>query len=160
MSMQSNRRTQNWSRYVIKVQNGHLDFILRLQFLCRIENSMYQHSVLLTNWATTNLLPNKLKAVCEFVWVKDVTSCFSQAWGQKWGGLPLLSLVTDASTVKKHCWLLEGKVTQPIEQQAEIISLLAIVIRSPDTPLWQEIQIKPPGRSLLHGGGVFGWAQD
>ena len=43
--------------------------------------------------------------------------------------------------------LLEGKATQPIEQQAENRSdnciLGTVIMHSPDTPLWQEIQIKP-----------------
>ena len=51
--------------------------------------------------------------------MKDVTSCFSQCWGQKSGSLPLLSLATDALIVRKCCWLLEGKATQPIKQQEE-----------------------------------------
>ena len=33
--------------YVIKVQNGHLDFILKFAILCRSENPTHQCSVLL-----------------------------------------------------------------------------------------------------------------
>ena len=92
---------------------------------------MYQHTVLLRlgyNQPTSK----QAQGVCEFVWLKDVANCFGQSWRQKWGSLPLLSLVTDVSMVTKRCWLLEGKATQLIKQQAEIVAFLAI------------IQIKPP----------------
>ena len=102
-----------------------------LHFWCGRENSMYQRTVLLRlgyNQPTSK----QAQGVCEFVWLKDVANCFGQSWRQKWGSLPLLSLVTDASMVMKRCWLLEGKATQLIKQQAEIVAFLAI------------IQIKPP----------------
>ena len=88
-----------------------------LQFLCGRENSMYQCSVLELGYNQPT--SEQAQAVCEFVSVQDVASCFSESWGQKWGSLLLLSLATDTSMVGKRCWLLESKATQPIEQQAE-----------------------------------------
>ena len=85
------------SRYVIKVQNGHIDFISRFAVFVQ-KRELY------------------VLALCSL----DMSLAgFSQGWGQKWGSLPLLSLVTDASMVRKRCRLLEGKTTQPIKQQAE-----------------------------------------
>ena len=128
---QSNRRMHNW-KSLHHHQNGHLDFILR--FAVKRELCVL--------------------ALCSL----DMSLAgFSQGWGQKWGSLPLLSLVTDDSMVRKCCWLLEGKATQPIEQQAENRSdncILAIFIHLPDTPLWQEIQIKP--QDVLRQG----WTQN
>ena len=70
------------------------------------------------NWATTNLLPTSSGGLRVCVSERCHYSFFSQGWGQKWS-LPLLSLATDALMAKKLCRLLEGKATEPIEQQAE-----------------------------------------
>ena len=141
-------------RWAIKSQNAQLK--VATSWKCKMPPRFYsricnfcvkERTVCISTLSVllrTGLQPTseQAQAVCEFVWAKDVASRFSQGWGQKWGSLLLLSLVTDASMVRKHCWLLEGKVTQPIEQQAQkslIIAFLAIVIRLPDTPSWQEI---------------------
>ena len=52
------------------------------------------------------------------------------------------------SMVRECCWLLEDKTAQPIKQQIENRSYSCIlskkVTHSPDMPLWEEIQMKPP----------------
>ena len=72
---------------------------------------LYQRSELQPTYFQKKL--KQLASSCEW------RICFSQSRGQKWGSLPLLSLVPDALRVRKHCWLLQGKATQQIEQQAE-----------------------------------------
>ena len=56
-------------RYVIEVQNGHLDFILRFAIFVQ-EKELYVSALgSFKNWATTNLLLNKLR---------QFTSCVSE----------------------------------------------------------------------------------
>ena len=99
-------------------------------------------------WATTNLLTSKFRRFASLREGRMSPAVLAQVWWLKSGSLPPLSLATDASMVRKHCWLLEGKATQQIEQQIENRSnnciLGTIIIRSLDTPSWQEIQVKPP----------------
>ena len=55
---QSNRRTHN---YVIEVQNSHLDFILRFAIFVRNRELCVSALCSFKNWATINLLLNKLR---------------------------------------------------------------------------------------------------
>ena len=105
--------------YVIEVQNGHLDFIPRFSVFVWKRELYVSVLCSFKKWATTNLLPNKLRRFVNSCEWRMSLAGFSQGWGQKIGSLLLLSLATDPSMVRKRCWLLEGKVTQPIEQQAE-----------------------------------------
>ena len=105
--------------YVIRVQNGFFDFIPRFATLCGWENlSMHQCSVLF-NWAITNLLLNMLRWFASSCEGRISLAVLVKVEERNQGSLLLLSLVTDASMVRKRCWLLEGKATQPVEQQAE-----------------------------------------
>ena len=116
-----------------------------LQCLCRRANSMHQRSVLLRTGLQQTYLRTNLGGL--WVCVRKVASSLSQAWQLKWGSLPLLLQATDASVVGESSSLLEGKATQPIEQQAENRSdniLGTVIMHSPDMPLWQKMQIKPP----------------
>ena len=106
------------SCYVIEVQMGTL-FYSEVRKFCVKERTLCISALFFKNWATTNLLPNKLWQFASSCDWRMFLACFSQGWGQKWGSLPLLSLGTNASMVRKCCWLLEGKATQPIKQQAE-----------------------------------------
>ena len=61
-----NRRTQ--SHYIIEVQNGHLDFIPRFAIFVRKRELYVSVLCSFKNWATTNLLLNKLRrfaSLCE-----------------------------------------------------------------------------------------------
>ena len=62
------------------------------------------------------------QVVCEFVWMKDVVSCFSQG--------SVRTKMRRFTTRFTSNWCFDDS--------------LAIIICSPDTPSWQEIQIKPP----------------
>ena len=111
-------------RWAIKLEDAQLKAVRHWStkwppwnFCVERENSMYQRSVLELGYNQPT--SKQAQVVCKFVWMKNVASSFSQGWGQKWGSLPLLSLATDALMVRKCCWLLEGKTTQSIEQQAE-----------------------------------------
>ena len=84
--------------------------------------------------------------VCGFAWVKGVASCFSSSLTTEVRKFATpFSLGTDALMVREHCWLVEGKATRQIKQQIEerIDNCIpgTIIVRSLDTPLWQEIQI-------------------
>ena len=122
------------THYVIKVQNGCLDFIC--WFLCERGNSVQQRSVVL---GTGLLLMNKFR---RFAWGKDVASCFSS------------SLTTE---IKKVCcsfnqqlmlrwtllttwrWGYTIQIKQQIENRSDNCILGTIIICSLDTPSWQEI---------------------
>ena len=106
------------SRYISKVQNGRLNFIPKFAMFVQKRELLCISTLFIKELGYNQPTSEQSQAVCEFVWVKDIASCFSQGWGQKWGSLLLLSLVTDASMVRKRCQLLEVKATQPIEQQA------------------------------------------
>ena len=106
------------SRYISKVQNGRLNFIPRFAMFVRKRELLCISTLFIKELGYNQPTSEQSQAVCEFVWVKDIASCFSQGWGQKWGSLLLLSLATDASMVRKCFQLLEVKATQPIEQQA------------------------------------------
>ena len=147
--------------YVIEVQNGHLDFIPRFSVFVWKKELYVSVLCSFKKWATTNLLPNKLRRFVNSCEWRMSLAGFSQGWGQKIGSLLLLSLATDPSMVRKRCWLLEGKVTQPIEQQAEnrsdncildtnyLFAGVAFVTRNSN----QTTRRSPPG-------GVDGWAWD
>ena len=54
--------------YVINMQNGCLDFILRFAILCAEEKLYVSTLCSFKDWATTNLLTNKLRqfaSLCE-----------------------------------------------------------------------------------------------
>ena len=66
------------SCYVIKVQNGHLDFILKFAIFVQ-KRKLYASALCsFKDWATINLPMKKGQTVCAFVGGKDVASCFSQ----------------------------------------------------------------------------------
>ena len=70
--------------YVIKVQNGHLDFILR--FATFVQKRELCESVL-CRWATTNLLTRKFASLCE---ERTLPAVLVQVWWLKSGSLLLL----------------------------------------------------------------------
>ena len=60
MSSQITERTIK-SHYIIEVQNGRLDFIPRFSVFVRKKELYVSALCSFKNWATTNLLPNKLR---------------------------------------------------------------------------------------------------
>ena len=70
-------------------------------------------------WDATNLLTNKLRQFASLHGGWMLPAALAQSWRLKSGSLQLLSLVTDASMVREHCWLLQGKATWQIDQQTE-----------------------------------------
>ena len=124
-----------------------LIFIQSLQILCAKENSVDQRSVLLRAELQQTYLKTS-SGVCEFAWGKDVAGCLSSSSMTEIRKFAAPFTSDWSFDGRKRCRLLEGKAIQQIKQQIENrpdnYILGTIIMRSLDTPLWQEIQIRPP----------------
>ena len=121
--------------------NGGLNFILRSAIF--VQKRVLYISALFF-W---ELGYNKLNKFASLGEGRMPPPVLAQGYWLKSGSLPLLSLVMDALMVRECCWWFEGKATQQIDQQIENRSdnfiFSTIIMHLPDTPSWQEIQIKP-----------------
>ena len=66
------------SRYISKVQNGRLNFIPRFAMFVRKRELLCISTLFIKELGYNQPTSEQSQAVCEFVWVKDIASCFSQ----------------------------------------------------------------------------------